>query len=181
MTEFEKFAADEFAPLRSDWSLAEVEDLFALPFPVLIYRAQRVHRQRFDPAEIQISTLMSIKTGGCPEDCAYCPQSAHFDTGVEREKLSEVEEVLAEARAARDSGATRFCMGAAWKFPNRRDFPLVLEMVREVKSLGLETCVTLGSLEPPQAEALRESHAAQDAARVIHEAPCVQDPQQAPL
>ena len=120
--------------------------LFALPFPELIFRAQSIHRLHFDPREVQISTLLSIKTGGCPEDCAYCPQSAHYDTGVKAEKLMALDAVLAEARAAKDAGASRFCMGAAWREPKDRDFDKVCEMVGGVKALGLETCATLGML-----------------------------------
>ena len=132
--------------VRHDWTRDEVRALFALPFPDLIFRAQSIHRQHFDPTEVQISTLLSIKTGGCPEDCAYCPQSAHYDTGVKAEKLMPLDAVLAEARAAKDAGASRFCMGAAWREPKDRDLDKVCEMVEDVKALGLETCVTLGML-----------------------------------
>lgn len=142
---------------RHDWTLAEVQELFALPFMDLVFKAQSIHREYFDPNEVQLSSLMSIKTGGCPEDCAYCPQSAHYETGLEKERLSEVDRVLKEARAAKERGASRFCMGAAWKRPNGRDFPLVLEMVRGVKSLGLESCVTLGMLDQDQVIALRDA------------------------
>jgi len=131
---------------RHDWTRAEVRDLFELPFPELMYRAAQAHREYFDPCEVQISTLLSVKTGGCPEDCAYCPQSAKFDTGIKAEKLMEVDAVLAEARAARASGASRFCMGAAWRSPKDRDLDRVCEMVEGVKALGMETCVTLGML-----------------------------------
>jgi biotin synthase len=146
-------AAD--AALRHDWTRAEVLALFALPFPELMFRAQSVHRAHFDPAEVQISTLLSIKTGGCPEDCAYCPQSVHYDTGVRAEKLMRRETVLAEARAAKAAGASRFCMGAAWRSPKDRDVDAVCAMVEGVKALGLETCATLGMLTPPQAERLK--------------------------
>ena len=142
---------------RHDWTRAEVRALFALPFPELLFQAATVHRQHFDPAEVQISTLLSIKTGGCPEDCAYCPQSAKFDTGVKAEKLMEVEAVLAEARAAKAGGATRFCMGAAWRSPKDRDLDKVCAMVEGVKALGMETCVTLGMLDGAQAERLKHS------------------------
>ena len=143
--------------VRNDWTRAEVRALFALPFPDLMFRAATVHRQNFDPTEVQISTLLSIKTGGCPEDCAYCPQSAQYDTGVKAEKLMEVEKVLAEARAAKASGASRFCMGAAWRSPKERDLDSVCAMVEGVKALGMETCATLGMLTPEQALRLKDS------------------------
>src|SRR5690242_3084790 len=142
---------------RHDWTRAEVRDLFALPFPELIFRAAQVHRENFDPSEVQISTLLSIKTGGCPEDCAYCPQSAKFNTGVNAEKLMDLDAVLAEARAAKAAGASRFCMGAAWRSPKDRDLDKVCAMVEGVKALGMETCVTLGMLEPDQAQRLKRS------------------------
>ncbi|MFZ2207533.1 MAG: biotin synthase, partial [Porticoccaceae bacterium] len=123
--------------IRHDWTRAETLALFALPFNELLFRAQTVHRQHFDPNTVQVSTLLSIKTGACPEDCKYCPQSARYDTGLEREKLLELEAVVVRARAARAQGATRFCMGAAWRSPHDRDLPAVLDMVREVKALGL--------------------------------------------
>ena len=129
--------------------------LFALPFPELIFRAAQVHRDNFDPSEVQISTLLSIKTGGCPEDCAYCPQSAKFDTGVKAEKLMDLEVVLAEARAAKAGGASRFCMGAAWRSPKDRDLDKVCDMIEGVKALGMETCVTLGMLTGEQARRLK--------------------------
>ena len=132
--------------VRHDWTRAEIAALFALPFPELIFRAQSIHRQNFDPSEVQISTLLSIKTGGCPEDCAYCPQSVHYDTGVNAEKLMPLDAVLVEAKAAKDGGASRFCMGAAWREPKDRDLDKVCEMVAGVKALGLETCATLGML-----------------------------------
>ncbi|HTQ82748.1 MAG TPA: biotin synthase BioB, partial [Pseudolabrys sp.] len=135
----------------------EVRELFALPFPELIFRAAQVHRENFDPAEVQISTLLSIKTGGCPEDCAYCPQASRYDTGVKAEKLMSLEAVLAEARAARDGGASRFCMGAAWRAPKDRDIENVCAMVEGVKALGLETCATLGMLSAEQAARLKAS------------------------
>jgi biotin synthase len=142
---------------RHDWSREEVRTLFALPFPELIFRAQSVHRAHFDPTEVQISTLLSIKTGGCPEDCAYCPQSARYDTGVKAEKLMNLDAVLAEARAARAAGASRFCMGAAWREPKDRDLDKVCEMVAGVRALGLETCATLGMLTAEQARRLKSS------------------------
>jgi biotin synthase len=141
--------------VRHDWTRGEICALFELPFPELMFRAQSVHRQYFDPAEVQISTLLSIKTGGCPEDCAYCPQSARYHTGVEAEKLMTVDAVLAEARAAKRAGASRFCMGAAWRSPKDRDLESVCDMVEAVKALGLETCATLGMLTAPQANKLK--------------------------
>jgi biotin synthase len=147
--------ADTIGPIRHDWTRAEVHGLFALPFPELMFRAQTVHRVHFDPNEVQLSTLLSIKTGGCPEDCAYCPQSASYDTGVKAEKLMSVDAVLAQARAAKEAGASRFCMGAAWREPKDRDLDRVCEMVEGVRSLGLETCVTLGMLNGVHAERLK--------------------------
>jgi biotin synthase len=142
-------------PIRNDWSQAEVEALFNLPFMDLLYRAQTLHRQFFDANEVQISTLLSIKTGGCPEDCNYCPQSAQFDTGLKASKLMQVEKVLAEARAAKEQGASRFCMGAAWRSPKDQDLDTVCAMVEGVKAMGMETCVTLGMLRPDQALKLK--------------------------
>ena len=141
--------------LRHDWTRAQVGALFDLPFPELMFRAQSVHRENFDPAAVQISTLISIKTGGCPEDCGYCPQSARHDTGVRAEKLMGRDAVLAEARAAKTAGASRFCMGAAWREPKDRDLDRVCEMVEGVKALGLETCATLGMLTAEQARRLK--------------------------
>ena len=140
---------------RHDWTRAQIRALFELPFPELMFRAAQVHRDNFDPAEVQISTLLSVKTGGCPEDCAYCPQSAKFDTGVKAEKLMGLDVVLAEARAAKAGGASRFCMGAAWRAPKDRDLDKVCEMVEGVKALGMETCVTLGMLTGDQARQLK--------------------------
>ncbi len=140
---------------RHDWTRAEIGALFALPFTELLFSASLVHRENFDPAEVQISTLLSIKTGGCPEDCAYCPQSVKYDTGVTAEKLMSLEAVLAEARAAKAAGAQRFCMGAAWRSPKERDLDSVCAMVEGVKALGLETCVTLGMLTGAQAQRLK--------------------------
>jgi biotin synthase len=147
--------ADLSGAVRHDWTRAEVRALFELSFPDLIFRAQSIHRRHFDPAEVQISTLLSIKTGGCPEDCAYCPQSAHYDTSVKAEKLMSVAAVIAEARAAKDAGASRFCMGAAWREPKDRDLDSVCAMVAGVKALGLETCATLGMLTQVQARRLK--------------------------
>jgi biotin synthase len=141
--------------VRHDWSHEEVRSLFDLPFSELLYRAQAAHRCNFDPTAVQISTLLSIKTGGCPEDCGYCPQSVHYDTGLEPEVLLDVEAVVAAARRARAAGATRFCMGAAWRNPRGRNFERVLEMVRRVCAEGLETCVTLGMLDAEQSQALK--------------------------
>src|SRR3984893_15762908 len=143
------------APLRHDWTREELRSLFDLPLSELIFRAQSIHRAHFDPSEVQLSTLLSIKTGGCPEGCAYCPQSAQYDTGVHAEKLMPLDKVLAEARAARDGGASRFCMGAAWRSPKERDLDQVCAMVEGVKALGLETCATLGMLTAPQAAKLK--------------------------
>ncbi|SHF73896.1 biotin synthase [Microbulbifer donghaiensis] len=142
---------------RHDWTRQQVLDLFALPFNDLLFTAQQVHRVHFDANRVQVSTLCSIKTGACPEDCAYCPQSARYDTGLEREKLMKVEKVLEEARAAKASGATRFCMGAAWRSPKKKDMPYVTQMVREVKALGMETCMTLGMLNDDQAQELADA------------------------
>jgi biotin synthase len=143
--------------VRNDWTREEVRALFALPFTELVFEAARIHRQHFDPAEVQISTLLSIKTGGCPEDCAYCPQSAKYDTGVKAEKLMGLDAVLREAQAAKAAGASRFCMGAAWRSPKDRDLDKVCAMVEGVKALGMETCVTLGMLTGAQALRLKGS------------------------
>ena len=143
------------ADLRTDWRLDEIRSLFDLPFPDLLFRAQSLHRKYFDPAEVQVSTLMSIKTGGCPEDCAYCPQSSHYDTGVDGEHLAPLEAVLSAARQAKASGATRFCMGAAFRSPKPRHLERIAEMIRGVSALGLETCATLGMLDADQARQLR--------------------------
>ena len=145
----------ELGRLRRDWTREEVRDLFALPFPDLVFAAQRGHREHVDPRAVQVSTLLSIKTGGCPEDCAYCPQSARHQAGVAATRLMDVESVLEAARAARDAGATRFCMGAAWRSPKDRDLDPVCAMIAWVKALGLETCVTLGMLTRAQAQRLR--------------------------
>ena len=156
-------AADDSSTLsglcrvRHDWTRPEIGALFDLPFPELLFRAQSIHRQYFDPAEVQISTLLSIKTGGCPEDCAYCPQSARYNTGVNAEKLMALDTVLAEARVAKSAGASRFCMGAAWRSPKDRDLEQVCEMVGAVKALGLETCATLGMLSAAQSHALKRA------------------------
>jgi biotin synthase len=149
-------AQGEFRP-RNDWTLAEAEALYALPFPVLMSQAQRAHQAWHDPAAVQMSTLLSIKTGACPEDCAYCPQSIRYDTGVASEQLLPLATVVERARAARAAGATRFCMGAAFRSPKRRDMEQMTAMVREVRALGLETCLTAGMLEPAQASELKSA------------------------
>ncbi len=143
--------------VRHDWTRIEVQALFDLPFPDLIFHAQRIHRQHFDPREVQISTLLSIKTGGCPEDCAYCPQSAHHNAGVAADKLMDVAAVVEEARAAKAAGASRFCMGAAWRAPKDRDLDQVCAMVEGVRAVGLETCATLGMLTGAQAVRLKQA------------------------
>ncbi len=143
------------AVVRHDWQRQELLALFDLPFPELLHRAAQVHREHFDPAQVQVSTLLSVKTGGCPEDCAYCPQAQRYNTGVEAQKLMSTEAVLSKARQAKAAGASRFCMGAAWRSPKDRDIPRVAEMIREVKALGLETCATLGMLDGAQAQALK--------------------------
>jgi len=145
------------SPLRFDWQKAEIEGLFELPFNDLMYRAQQVHREHFDANEVQVSTLLSIKTGGCPEDCAYCPQSVHHESALEPESLMAIEAVVDAARAARQAGASRFCMGAAWRNPRGRNFERVLEMVKRVRAEGLETCVTLGMLDEQQTRRLKDA------------------------
>jgi biotin synthase len=142
---------------RNDWTRDEIAALFALPFPELMFRAVSVHRRHFDPTEVQISTLLSIKTGGCPEDCVYCPQAAQYDTGVSAGKLMDVDAVLADAARAKAAGASRFCMGAAWRSPKDKDLDAVCAMVEGVKRLGLESCVTLGMLTGPQAQRLKKA------------------------
>ena len=137
------------------WSVADIEALFKLPFSDLLYRAQQIHREHFDPNAVQLSTLLSIKTGGCSEDCGYCPQSAFHNAGVENKKMLDVSEVVKAAKAAQDAGADRFCMGAAWREPSKEDMAAVVEMVKEVRALGMETCATLGMLNDEQTEQLR--------------------------
>src|SRR5579862_8240903 len=141
--------------VRHDWTREQVRALFSLPFPALMFRAQTVHRQNFEPTEVQMSTLLSIKTGACPEDCAYCPQSARYDTGIESETLLEVEQVRESARRAKAAGATRFCMGAAYRAPKAKDIAVICEMIRTVRAEGLETCATLGMLTLEQAHELK--------------------------
>jgi len=143
--------------IRNDWTKEEVLSLLTLPFNDLVFKAQQTHREHFDPNRVQLSTLMNIKTGGCPEDCAYCPQSAHYETGVTAEKLLNLNDVLAQAKAAKDKGATRFCMGAAWRQPKQRDLEKVMAMVEAVKKTGMETCVTLGMLNEGQAKDLKSA------------------------
>ncbi|HKR20136.1 MAG TPA: biotin synthase BioB [Stellaceae bacterium] len=141
--------------IRHDWTRNEIAALYDLPFGELLFRAQTLHRRHFEPNQVQLSTLLSIKTGGCPEDCAYCPQSAHYEAGVDAAKLMDVDAVLAEARTAKAQGAQRFCMGAAWREPKDRDLDAVCDMVAGVKALGLETCATLGMLTGDQAQRLK--------------------------
>jgi biotin synthase len=143
--------------IRTDWTQAEIDGLYALPFHELLYRAHTLHRRHFDPAEVQISTLLSIKTGGCPEDCAYCPQSVHFDTGLANNALLPLDAVIAAARVARDRGATRFCMGAAYRSPKPSQLASITAMVSAVRDLGMETCATLGMLSESQAVQLRDA------------------------
>jgi biotin synthase len=143
--------------MRTDWIRGEIADLFELPFTELVFRAAETHREHHAPGEVQLCTLLSIKTGGCPEDCGYCSQSAHADTGLKAEKLMDVDAVLASAREAKAHGSQRFCMGAAWREPKDRDLPALTSMVREVKAMGLETCMTLGMLTGHQARALAEA------------------------
>ena len=149
--------ANSQTALRHDWAHSEVMALFALPFSELMFKAHSTHRTHFDPNKVQVSTLLSIKTGGCQEDCKYCPQSAHFDTPVKAEKLMGLEAVIKAAQCAKDSGATRFCMGAAWRSPKDRDMEKVVAMISAVKDMGMETCATLGMLTQPQAEQLKQA------------------------
>ncbi|WP_290700403.1 biotin synthase BioB [Amphritea sp.] len=142
---------------KHDWTEQEVQALFDLPFNDLLFQAQVVHRQFFNPNEVQVSTLLSIKTGACPEDCKYCPQSGHYNTGLEKERLMQVDAVMEKAKKAKETGSTRFCMGAAWKHPADKDMPYVIEMVKGVKALGLETCMTLGMLDEGKADQLSEA------------------------
>ena len=143
--------------IRNDWTREEIQQLYEQPFLDLVFEAQRVHRQQFAANTVQVSNLLSIKTGKCPEDCKYCSQSAHYDSQLEAEKRIAVDKVIQEAKEALASGSSRFCMGAAWRNPHERDMPYVLEMVREVKALGLETCMTLGMLNQSQAERLKDA------------------------
>lgn len=147
-------SAEKAQDIRHNWTVDEAQALLSLPFNELLFRAQTIHRRHFNPNEVQVSTLLSIKTGACPEDCAYCPQSARYDTGLEKEKLLEVQAVIEKAKAAKAAGSDRFCMGAAWRSPRKKDMPYVLAMVKGVKELGLETCMTLGMLDEEQSQQL---------------------------
>jgi biotin synthase len=151
----ETYPASNAVGLRFDWTLDEIQALYGLPFGDLLFRAQTVHREHFDPNAVQVSTLLSIKTGGCPEDCGYCPQSVHHDASVRAENLMDVDAVVEAARNARHAGASRFCMGAAWRNPRGRNFERVLEMVERVRAEGLETCATLGMLDAQQSQQLK--------------------------
>jgi biotin synthase len=143
--------------VRHNWETSEVQALFDMPFNDLLFHAQTVHRQNFDPNEVQVSTLLSIKTGACPEDCKYCPQSGHYTTELDKEKLMKVEKVLEQAKKAKEIGSTRFCMGAAWRSPTKKDMPYVIQMIEGVKSMGMETCMTLGMLDEDQSQALADA------------------------
>ena len=143
--------------VRNDWELAEIKALFELPFNDLLFKAHSIHRENFDPNKVQVSSLLNIKTGACPEDCSYCSQSSKYDTGLEREKLMEIDEVLQQAQNAKNKGATRFCMGAAWRNPTDKSLDKVIPMIQGVKAMGMETCVTLGMLSPKQANTLKEA------------------------
>ena len=151
------YAAANLSVTRHDWTVSEVQALLQMPFNDLLFKAQTVHRESFDPNAVQVSTLLSIKTGACPEDCAYCPQSARYDTKLEKERLMEVEAVIEKAKAAKAAGSDRFCMGAAWRSPRAKDMPYVLAMVKGVKELGLETCMTLGMLDQEKSQQLAEA------------------------
>lgn len=157
MTALAEERAEADGLIRTDWTREELQAIHDLPLPDLLHRAQNVHRRFFNPAEIEAASLLSIKTGGCPEDCGYCSQSARYDTGIKASKLMEIEDVVTAARAARDAGASRFCMGAAWRSPKDRDIEKVCAMIARVRDLGLETCVTLGMLTDHQAGRLQEA------------------------
>ncbi|AEG32330.1 Biotin synthase [Thiomicrospira cyclica ALM1] len=150
-------AMQQVDSLRHDWSVAEIRAIMAQPFHDLMFQAHGIHRKYFNPSEVQVSTLVNIKSGGCAEDCAYCSQSARYDTGLEKQKMLAVQEVLDKAMQAKAQGATRLCMGAAWRNPNKKDFPVVLEMVKVVRDLGMETCMTLGMLDDEQVQQLKEA------------------------
>ena len=147
----------ELGQIRHDWTLAEIKAIMDQPFNDLMFQAHTVHRMNFEPNEVQVSTLVNIKSGGCAEDCAYCSQSARYDTGLEKQKMMAVQEVLDKAMQAKAKGATRLCMGAAWRNPNKKDFPVVLEMVKVVRDLGMETCMTLGMLDDEQVQQLKDA------------------------
>ncbi len=142
---------------RNDWTKQEIKNLFELPFPELMYRAQTIHRENFNPNKVQICTLLSIKTGRCPEDCAYCPQSGHYNTGLEKEPLINIDEIIEKAKLAKANGTTRFCMGAAWRSPPKKAMPELVKVIRAVNDLGLETCVTAGMLNEEQVEQLEKA------------------------
>jgi biotin synthase len=157
MTHTVTLDSSRLGEVRTDWTLDEVRALLALPFSDLLFHAQRVHRENFDPNRVQISTLLSIKTGACPEDCAYCSQSIRFETGLQSEPLMQVDEVLEKARIAKANGATRFCMGAAYRSPKQKQLTQIIDMIKGVRALGMETCATLGMLTPAQARELKEA------------------------
>jgi biotin synthase len=153
----ERTESDRAAPIRRNWGRVEAEALYELPFADLMFRAQSIHREHFDPNHVETASLLSIKTGGCPEDCGYCSQSAHYETGLKATRLMDQADVIATAQRAKEAGASRFCMAAAWRSPKDRDLDRVCEMVSAVKGLGMETCVTLGMLTPPQAARLHDA------------------------
>ena len=143
--------------IKNDWKIDEIRSLFEMPFNDLLFKAHTIHREVFDPNQVQVSSLLNIKTGACPEDCSYCSQSSKYDTGLERESLMEIEQVLKKAQIAKDKGASRFCMGAAWRNPTDKSLDKVVPMIKGVKAMGMETCVTLGMLTPKQASSLKEA------------------------
>ena len=148
---------NQMIEVKNDWELDEIKALFELPFNDLLFKAHSIHRETFDPNKVQVSSLLNIKTGACPEDCSYCSQSSKYDTGLEREKLMEIDQVLHQAKKAKDKGASRFCMGAAWRNPTDKSLDKVIPMIQGVKAMGMETCVTLGMLSPKQASTLKEA------------------------
>jgi len=148
---------NQMIEVKNDWELDEIKALFELPFNDLLFKAHSIHRETFDPNKVQVSSLLNIKTGACPEDCSYCSQSSKYDTGLEREKLMEIEQVLHQAKKAKDKGASRFCMGAAWRNPTDKSLDKVIPMIQGVKAMGMETCVTLGMITPSQASTLKEA------------------------
>jgi biotin synthase len=148
---------NQMIEVKNDWGLDEIKALFELPFNDLLFKAHSIHRETFDPNKVQISSLLNIKTGACPEDCSYCSQSSKYDTGLEREKLMEIDQVLHQAKKAKDKGASRFCMGAAWRNPTDKSLDKVIPMIKGVKAMGMETCVTLGMITPTQASTLKEA------------------------
>jgi|TARA_B110000027_G_scaffold91258_1_gene96518 biotin synthase len=148
---------NQMIEVKNDWELDEIKALFELPFNDLLFKAHSIHRETFDPNKVQVSSLLNIKTGACPEDCSYCSQSSKYDTGLEREKLMEIDQVLHQAKKAKDKGASRFCMGAAWRNPTDKSLDKVIPMIKGVKAMGMETCVTLGMITPSQASTLKEA------------------------